>query len=324
MKTAKFTPHPLLPKGYTQTLFAAVWPHLDPVEPSIVDWVQLGDGDQLRLDIHAPAEDDCERPLILLLHGTGGSGDDSLIVRQAQKFRRLGYTAIRFHHRGCGIGALERVTSLYHAGRLLDLLDTLHHLDRRWPGRLCLVVGYSLSGNMMLRLLGDGKSYALKNVKAVLAVCPPIELETASLALATPRNRPFDTFMTLRFVKQARTLEGKKPRTLRRDLPLIFRSRELDQEYNCRVAGYNTRSDYYDAYSAKSCLGRVTVPVTILTTADDPIVPVAMFKKGIPSNINLRIEERGGHVAFIGQTFNEFGDRRWIDSFVIDWVSAGS
>jgi predicted alpha/beta-fold hydrolase len=148
MAIQRFIPHPLLIPGYAQTMFAAIWPHAAPVEPSSTEWVTLRDGDQLRLDLDLPNEDDPKSPLVILLHGTGGSGDDSLIIRQAQKLRLLGYTAVRFHHRGCGPGSERRVTCVYHAGRLTDLVDTLDHLDARWPGRMCLLVGYSFSGNM--------------------------------------------------------------------------------------------------------------------------------------------------------------------------------
>ncbi|MBM4251996.1 MAG: alpha/beta fold hydrolase [Deltaproteobacteria bacterium] len=322
MTTRKFTPHPLIPQGYAQTFFAAVSPPLSSVKPSVTEWVGLSDGDELRLDIHQPAVDDPVKPLILLLHGSGGSGDDALIVRQAQVFSRVGYTTVRFHHRGCGGGSLERVTSLYHAGRLSDIVETLRYFEKRWPGRRCLVVGYSLSGNMILRLLGDAASYPVSTVTAALAICPPIELETSSRALASWRNRPFDSVLTLRFVKQAQMVEARKPGSLRRDLPLVLTHRQLDQVYNCKVAGFADRSDYYDAYSAKRYLAAINQPVTILTAADDPIIPVSMFKSGMPRNVRLRIEERGGHCAFIGSKPTEFGDRRWVSSFVSDWVAS--
>ncbi len=324
MTTPTFTPHPLLKKGYVQTVVAAVLPHIGRVERSQVEWVRLSDGDELRLDIDAPFGGLSKQPLVLLLHGTGGSGDDSLIVRQAQKFKALGYVAIRFHHRGCGDGAEQKVRGLYHAGRLSDLVDVLDYLNAKWPDRPCLIIGYSLSGNMILRLLGDSAYDGKNNIVAALAICPPIVLETASLALSAWRNSPIDYFMTARFVKKARRIEAKKPISLRRELPTVFRARELDEVYTSRVAGFNGRLAYYKACSAKDYLSAIEVPVSILCTEDDPIIPVAMFKTGIPQNVDLRIEGQGGHVAFIDRNFTEFGDHRWLDTYVIDWVMSKS
>jgi uncharacterized protein len=143
----------------------------------------------------------------------------------------------------------------------------------------------------------------------------------AARSLRSRRNRLIDSFLTLRFIRQAKRVEARKEQAQRLKVPQVFKAWDLDELYTAKMAGFKSRSEYYSAYSSKKFLATLTVPATILAAADDPVIPAAMFTRGIPDNVELRLEKHGGHVAFVGWGRNEFGDHRWIDSFVLDWVS---
>ena len=320
MKTPEFIPHPLLKHPQAQTTFAALVAKPIKLKRSLRLWVDLGDGDCLLLNEEPAEHDDTKKPIVIILHGLGGSGDGTLIVRQSAKLNDLGYTAIRFHHRGCGTDIKGKAKEIYHSGRTGDIIKTLSYLDKRWPGRPVLAVAYSLSGNMLLRMLGNTAPSQIPNLAAALAVCPPIDLEECSNALSSPSNRHIDRFFSLMVTKQAlqrQRFQGKdKNPQLRYGMTL----REFDEVYTAPQAGFKTRDDYYRECSSVSVLSKITLPTSILAAKDDPIIPSSIFASKVPSHINLRVERYGGHVGFYAANVTEYGDRRWLDAFVLDWI----
>ncbi len=320
MKTPAFVPHPLLKHPQAQTTFAAFIASPVKLQRTLRLWVDMGDGDSLLLNEEPAEKDSSKKPLVIFLHGLGGSGDGSLIVRQSAKLNDLGYTALRFNHRGCGTEVKGRAKKIYHSGRTDDLIGTLKFLDKRWPGRPVLAVAYSLSGNILLRMLGSTDMKQIPNLTAALAVCPPIDLEAASHALSNPRNKHIDIFFSLLVTRQAferERLLNQKPRAkLKYGLTL----REFDEIYTAPEAGFASRLEYYQKCSSAPVLPKITLPTTILAAKDDPIIPAASLVDKVPSHITFRMEDYGGHVGFYSANVTEYGDRRWLDAYVLDWV----
>ncbi|MDX2447024.1 MAG: hypothetical protein QNK29_07495, partial [Desulfobacterales bacterium] len=59
---------------------------------------------------------------------------------------------------------------------------------------------------------------------------------------------------------------------------------------------------------------KITLPLTILTAADDPIIPVQEFQQLKPGNdTQLIIHEHGGHNGFIEGLFKP----AWYDRFLL-------
>ncbi|MBM4251878.1 MAG: alpha/beta fold hydrolase [Deltaproteobacteria bacterium] len=322
MKTPKFVPHPLLKHPQAQTAFGALFARPVKLESTLRLWVDLGDGDSLLLNEEPAKHDDTDKPVVIILHGLGGSGDGATIIRQSAKLNQHGYTAIRFHHRGCGRGVGGRAKQIYHSGRTGDIVRALNYLEKRWPGRPVLAIAYSLSGNMLLRLLGNTAPSQIPNLAGALAICPPIDLEACSNAIATARNRHIDRFFSYFVTKQAiardRQLAKYRNPNLRHGLSL----REFDAVYTAPNAGFKSREEYYRECSAAPVLAKISLPTTILAAKDDPIIPSSIFDDRVPQHINLRLEQHGGHVGFYAASVTPYGDRRWVDAFVLDWVKA--
>jgi predicted alpha/beta-fold hydrolase len=258
-----------------------------------------------------------------MLHGLGGCSESSYLQRLTAKLNGLGFTVLRVNHRGCGRGAEGLAKQIYHAGRSEDLGATLDFLARRWPGRPYFVTAFSLSANILLRYLGtigDGKPL----FKKALAVCPPVDLELCSQALATPGNWHIDRYYTRLMLATARDRARihahlKMPAMAPRRMNL----RVFDEVYTAPLGGFGSREAYYDQSSAKHVMDRVRVPTTILAAADDPIIPAVSFAgvKFSPA-VAMRMEDAGGHMGFISRESTRFGDRRWMDAAVVDWVEA--
>ena len=173
---------------------------------------------------------------------------------------------------------------------------------------------------MLLHLLGRVPNANHPHLQKALAVCPPIDLDACSLALSKRHNKAIDQFFSLMLTRQARARELRFPQRDRRRLEFGLSLRQFDEVYTAPVAGFASRDDYYARCSAKSVLSSINLSTNILVAADDPIIPVGIFRSLDLSCVSIRIENYGGHMGFFSRDRTSYGDRRWLDAFVLDWV----
>jgi len=321
MDPRPFISHRLLPTGHLQTMVGTLFGGAPQWSGTRYEKIPLPDGDELVLGIDWAPGDDGSKPLILLMHGLGGSGESSYIRRQCYLLNKHGFSVLRFNHRGCGPAALDQARHIYHSGRTADLAATLAYVQRAWPGRRCAVVGYSLSGNLLLRYLGTTAASSHPHLVQALAVCPAVDLERSSQALMRPSNWPIDRFFSFHVTRQALAHEARRAPEERRPLRHGLNLRQFDAAYTAPVAGFASRDEYYALSSAKDVLGHIELPTLILAAADDPIVPVASFAGlRLSAQTTLRIEDGGGHMGFISHEVTALGDRRWLDAQVLTWA----
>ena len=95
-----------------------------------------------------------ERPTVILLHGLEGSSLAHYMGGMADKAWAQGWNVVRLNQRNCGdTEHLSR--GLYHSGLTNDPLFVLRELIERDGIRALAVAGYSLGGNLTLKLAGD-------------------------------------------------------------------------------------------------------------------------------------------------------------------------
>jgi predicted alpha/beta-fold hydrolase len=318
----RFDPHPLVRGGQLQTLAGQLFTGAPVPGPHRVLPVELADGDRLLLHVDEPEQGAArpELPIAVLMHGLGGDSTSSYILRIGRKLNRAGYTVVRFNHRGCGTGAATLARQIYHAGRVDDLRDTLAALAREFPGRTYSVTAFSLSGNLLLRYLGEGGTPA-ELVRAA-AVCPPVDLELCSQALSARGNWHIDRYYTRRLVRTAHDRAKLFPDDEPPRFPRGVNLRVFDEVYTAPRAGFTSRAHYYDTSSARHVTGKIAVPTLLLAAADDPIIPEESFA-GVEMSeaVTFRMERSGGHMGFISKGPTRYGDRRWMDQAVIEWLT---
>src|SRR5260370_17319919 len=109
----------------------------------------------------------------------------------AQAGLEAGYAINRFHMRTCG-GTAHLCPTLYHAGLTSDLLSVLKQFEQQ--GRTpVFLAGFSLGGNVTLKLTGELGENALRLIAAPCAVSTPIDLAPCAQRLgrlATPPYTP--------------------------------------------------------------------------------------------------------------------------------------
>jgi hypothetical protein len=315
----KFRPHRLLFNGQIQTVMAHLFARPPQLARYEIDTVTLADGDRINLHVDRPALQHDQKHLMLLLHGLGGCSESDYILRIGSKLNALGFPVIRFNHRGCGRGGAPLARSIYHAGRTGDLLDTLRHVKAAWPGYKISVAAFSLSGNMLLRFLGDhsGTSEA-QHLSRAVAVCPPVDLELCSLAISARRNLHLDLYYTRRLIRTAHEKRQLFPEIPEVRFPAGTNLRLFDEIYTAKIAGFASRSDYYASSSARPVLGQITTETAVIYAKDDPIIPAESFHDaGFSSSTTVYGAPAGGHMGFVADAPTGWGDRWWMDEAVI-------
>jgi predicted alpha/beta-fold hydrolase len=317
-----FRPHPLLRNGHAQTLAGAYLPSGRFVERAVQRRVTLPDGDCVVLHDDRPTAWRPGDRVALLLHGLAGNHQSSYMLRIARKLVGHGVRAFRMDLRGCGAG--EGLASRpYHAGRSEDARAALEYLQTLCPGSLATVVGFSLSGNTVLKLLGESPKAVPINVERAAVLCPSLDLGLCARSLLGPCQKIYERHFVWLLCRQ---IEAN--RRLRPDVPPLNAKRrlrtllEFDDAYTGPVCGFGTADNYYAINSARQHIGNIRLPTLILTAADDPLVPIASFEAlQSPENVLVHRTEHGGHLGYIGKAGVD-ADLRWMDWRIVDWATA--
>lgn len=302
--------------GHGQTL----WAHFikSPELPSLGTQfeVDLPDGDRL-FCFYTPGSSDF---VISLYHGLSGDVYADYMQRTALLCQRLGHTVVLVNHRGAGIGA-PYAKHPYHSGKSEDVSKVLEKLRELFPSKKQIAIGYSMSGNMLLCLLGGYKGEVKPD--GAITINAPINLLKGSQLLKTGLNRIYD----LRFVHRLRQdIENKYRQGLIShpySIPRWSTLWDFDQIYTAPAAGFKDREDYYANCSAIHYLQNIDVPTYSLTTQDDPFISVSDYLTAPFSKRTLvHIENRGGHLGYLTNRPTFLGSRRWLDYYIHEALGA--
>jgi predicted alpha/beta-fold hydrolase len=226
---------------------------------------------------------------------------------------RAGFGAHRFHMRTCG-GTESLCRTLYHAGLTSDLAEVLRQM--RAEGRApAFLVGFSLGGNVVLKLAGELGSGAAGLVRGVCAVSTPLDLAACARRIADPDNRLYEA----RFVRKMRArlcATGRyRPDQLRGMRSVI----ELDDRFTAPSFGFGNAANYYRSQSAIAHLAGIRVPTLLIQSKDDTFIPFSIYDSDAVRNhgsIQLLVTEYGGHLGFLGRLPHRF----WVDDAIMEWI----
>ena len=315
-----FRPRRLLGSAHAQTLAAALFPGPRIAYSAEQHRVPLADGDEIVLHDDCPADWQPSDPVALLMHGLAGCHQSGYMRRIAAKLCDRGVRAFRMDHRGCGAGAgLARLP--YNAGASDDVATVIAFIERLAPHARLSLVGFSLSANILLKLLGERGTDVPSTIESAIAVCPPIDLQISCENMTKWSNRLYDRHFVRLLMRQVRY----KQRT-RGDVPRIqFHGRvrrlvDFDDQYTAPLAGYSGAEEYYSRSSANQFLPTISIPTTILASRDDPMIPIHTIENATLSpTTRLITTEHGGHLGFLGQSSTD-ADHYWMDWRVVEWV----
>src|SRR5262249_34292112 len=141
------------------------------------------------------------------------------------------------------------------------------------------VAGYSLGGNLALKLAGEYGEHAPRALLGVAAVSPIIEIEECTRALERPENALYEWNFVRALKRRKRTKGRLQPGVFDLSrLDAIRTVREFDEHITAPHFGFRGASDYYYRASAMRIVDRIRVPTLVITAEDDPFVPSAPFR----------------------------------------------
>jgi len=316
-----FVPATGLANGHLQTLFGSLFPGRTRFPATIQRTLRVADDDYIVLHDDQPDAWKRGDNTVLLLHGLSGCYGSGYMMRTARNLNARRVRTFRMDHRGCGAGH-GLAESPYHAGRTDDLHRAIASVERLCPGSPISVAGFSISGNLLLRYLGDETYNHTLNLFRAVAVCPPIDLSHSVQNLSNTRaGQRYDWHFTRRLINQI--ADGPQ---WREDAPLAKAKRlprrlyDFDDLFTAPASGFESADDYYSHASAKGYISSIRTHTTILAAQDDPMVaPEPFLDLALPPYVTLYLTEHGGHLGYIGRLGTD-PDRRWMDWRVTDWL----
>jgi predicted alpha/beta-fold hydrolase len=317
-----FQPAPFTPRftgGHKQTLYAWARPRQFPHLPPPVER-HFDVADDARVLAHCHWHEQPQRhPTLLLLHGLEGSSQAHYMGGISDKAWAAGWNVVRLNQRNCGdTEHLSR--GLYHSGLTHDPLFVIRELIARDGISEIAVAGYSLGGNLALKLAGELGAEAPPELKAVCAVSPTMDLEVCVRALERRSNLAYEW----NFVRNLKARMRRKATAFPDDytldaLPRVWTVRQFDEAYTAPHHGFRDASDYYYRASAMRVIDRIRVPALILTAEDDPFVPPEPFRAPAVvnnPNVTVVITPHGGHCAYVERANGTY-DGYWAEREIV-------
>jgi predicted alpha/beta-fold hydrolase len=200
-----------------------------------------------------------------------------------------------------------------------DVSAALRYIARLCPHSPISLVGFSLGGNLALKLAGEAGDCPPAGLDSVVAVAPPIDLVQCSQNIQRGLNWLYDRSFVLSLHRNLRERKAHLPERLDpSNLPP--RLYQFDDQITAPLNGFADAEQYYRRSSAGPRLADVRVRTLIITAEDDPIVPASMFRKfHLSPHVRLHVTRHGGHLGFIGRA-GEDPDHRWLDWRVVQAI----
>jgi predicted alpha/beta-fold hydrolase len=318
-----YVPKRGLRNGHVQTIYAwgkpRHFPRLPPPSDRLFDVAP-----DARILGHCHWQTERARhPVLIGLHGLESSSSAHYMRGLADKAFAAGFSVILLNQRNCG-GTEALAAGLYHSGLTSDADHVLRELAAVDGVAQVVLAGYSLGGNLALKLAGDYGESPPPQLRAVCAVSPVMELETCVRALERRQN----VFYQWNFVRGLKGRMRRKARLFPGRFPVdrldqIRTVREFDEVYTAPHFGFRGASDYYHRASAMRVIDRVSVPALIITAEDDPFVPSEPFRDPrVIANPHLRvlITRYGGHCAFVTDRAHRGDDGYWAENRILDFA----
>jgi predicted alpha/beta-fold hydrolase len=321
--TAPFAPRRWLSNGHAMTVFAWGRPRRFPDLPE-------PEGRRFRINADTEVLARCfwqsprdAVPTLLVLHGLEGSSEAHYMRGLAHKAWSRGWNAVLLNQRNCG-GTEHLTPRLYHSGLTSDPRDVMRSLVATDGLTAFGVVGYSLGGNLTIKLAGELGGGSDPPIRAVVGISPTIDLDCCVRAIERRHNAVYHW----NFVRHLKARMQRKVEVLPGCFDLsplggIRSIRAFDEAYTAPHHGFHGATDYYHRASAMRVVDRIRIPALILTAEDDPFVPSSQFREPAVRdnpNIQVRIERYGGHCGFVGDAVNG-SDGYWAEDVAVRFIA---
>jgi predicted alpha/beta-fold hydrolase len=257
---------------------------------------------------------------VLMVHGLEGSSESQYLIGSADKALAAGMNVVRMNVRSCG-GTEHLAPTLYHSGLCSDIGAVAKALMNDQDARRIVLLGFSMGGNMVLKLAGEWGSKVPGGLCAVAAVCPALDLGASADALHLPGNRIYERYFVWNLKRRLKHKARLFPdRFDVHRLQGVHTLRQFDDAITAHYFGFANAADYYQRAAASGLLDRIAVPTLVLHSADDPFIKILPESRTkLLDNPHVRYIEtkHGGHCGFIAAP--DGYDGRWAERTAVDF-----
>jgi len=317
-----FKPHKYLTNGDRMTLFTWARPRYFPDLPSPTRRLfDVAPGARVLAHCHWQSNPR-RHPTVLVLHGLEGSSQAHYMRGIADKAFTAGLNVVLLNQRNCG-NTEHLSKGLYHSGLTDDPEAVLQELIEVDGISDTAVIGYSLGGNVALKLGGQLAQQSRLAVRAICAVSPTIDLNLCVQALEEPRNSIYQWNFVRNLKRRMRRKIQFFPEQFDSEPLARIRSvRDFDEEYTAPFHGFRDADDYYHRSSSLRVIDKISIPTLIVSANDDPFVPPRQFTRlelEKNTNIETKIMKYGGHCGFLTSSHGQF-DGYWAEHKTVGFV----
>jgi uncharacterized protein len=259
------------------------------------------------------------KSILVIIHGLGGDSESHYALMAAALAERLGLACLRMCMRGAGGDGGD----LYHAGLFTDVHAAIQSPALDGYERV-FVLGYSLGGHLALRY--SASTLLDPRVRAVAAICAPIDLDRAVTAIDRPERWVYRHHILTSLKNMYRAVAARRPMPLPLSAARRIRlMREWDTRIMTRRFGYPSAEAYYASESAAPRLRDVSIPTLLVEAEADPMVPADTVRPVLEAHppsplVDVRWVRVGGHVGFPGETSLGFGSAPGLEQQVMHWL----
>jgi hypothetical protein len=332
-----FEPHLGLSNGHLQTIAGNFFPRPAFRLATVSETVEVDPADGSRVLCHCHWQPETPHPetgrngsnqsqrlTVVLVHGLEGSSESGYIRGLAARAWEAGLNVIRMNMRTCG-GTETLTPTLYHSGLSADVGAVVRHFVRRRGLERVALVGYSMGGNLVLKLAGEWGSQP--PLCAVAAVCPAIDLAAGADALHEPANRLYEwkflRGLMERYSHKARLFPGVYATP--ESIGPVRSIRQFDDKIVARYCGFQGADDYYDRASSAHVVDRIATPTLTVHAQDDPFVrlrPETRAKLLANPHVSFVETRHGGHCAFLSR--DRGNEIHWAEATVMRFLLAAT
>jgi uncharacterized protein len=262
----------------------------------------------------------------IVVHGLEGSSDSTYMRGVARNGLAAGMNVVLMNQRNCG-GMDYFAPTLYNSSLSGDVAGVARHVIENDGVSQFALIGFSMGGNLVLKLAGEWGSDGPAEFQSVAAVCPAIDLAASADALHEPANRIYEYYFLMQLFRRMRRKAELFPENFDVSrLRGISSLRMFDDRITAYYCGFTGADDYYARAAASNVVDRIAVPALIIHAANDPFIrmqPETLRRVAANPSITYVETDDGGHCAFLGEPNGDaVDDGRWAEREVVEFVAS--
>ena len=248
---------------------------------------------------HSAQNDGPSKGLAILLHGWEGSANSTYLLRCGKSLYASGYEIFRLNFRDHG-DSHHLNKGIFYAVLLEEIYQAVRQAAALSGGRPVFLIGFSLGGNFVLRILKKCVSFPIAHLCHAVSISPVLNPQKSTAKIDR-----------IAFIR--RYFLAKWRRSLAKKQALFPELYDFDDVMGLKTiqavtdallekySDFSTAQDYFDAYCVMgAAIVDICTPTTIITAEDDPIIPIEdFFDLKLNPHSRLVIHPHGGHNGFI-------------------------